>query len=61
MEESAEYLETSFDFVNWVKGFAGTKPFEKTYHNIIEAIQELSKKTEYKNKLELMTQHFEKQ
>ncbi|MDY0122697.1 P-loop NTPase fold protein [Sulfurimonas sp.] len=60
MEDSAEYLKASFDFVNWVKGFSGTKPFEKTYRNIIEAIQELSQKPEYKNKLELMTQYFEK-
>lgn len=57
MKESSEYLETCFDFVRWVNGFAGTKPFEKTYHAIIEAIQELRKKTEYKNKLELMIKY----
>ncbi len=60
MLESAEYLEASFDFITWVKGFAGTKPLKKTYDNMIQAILELKKSPKYKNKLELMTQYFEK-
>ncbi|MBE0515261.1 P-loop NTPase fold protein [Sulfurimonas sp.] len=61
MIESKEYLQTCFDFTRWVKGFAGNRPFETTYENILEAIKELAKDDEYKNKLELMIDFFEKE
>lgn len=60
MKKSAEYLETSFGFVTWIRGFAGTKPFEKAYQNMADAIKELGEIPEYKNKLELMIQYFDK-
>ena len=59
MQESKEYLETCFDFAGWVKGFAGNKPFEVAYKNILEAIKQLAQDSRYKNKLELMVQFFE--
>jgi len=58
--ESADYLKVSFNFIRWVNGFTGTKPFEIVYINFIEAIKELSKDKKYENKLSLMVDFFEK-
>lgn len=61
MLESKEYLQTCFDFARWVKGFAGNRPFEMTYDNILEAIKELAKDDKYKNKLELIIDFFKRE
>ncbi|QDF28658.1 P-loop NTPase fold protein [Halarcobacter anaerophilus] len=46
MKKSPQYFEEAFEFARWINRFNGKKPFEKTYQNIIEAINIISSENE---------------
>lgn len=58
MIEDREYFELIFNFMNWIKGFSGDKPFGETYENIIVIYIELSKEESYTHKMKFILDKF---
>lgn len=58
MIDDREYFELIFDFVDWIKGFSGDKPFSVMYKNIMSIYIELSKEEIYKHKMKFVIDRF---
>jgi hypothetical protein len=58
MIEDREYFEIVFNFISWINGFAGDKPFNIMYTNIINVYKELSKEEKYKHKMKFIIDRF---
>ena len=58
MIDDREYFELIFNFVDWIKGFSGDKPFSEIYINIMSIYIELSKEEIYKHKMKFIIDRF---
>jgi hypothetical protein len=58
MIDDRKYFELIFNFVDWMKGFSGDKPFSETYKNIMSIYLELSKEEKYKHKMKFIIERF---
>jgi len=58
MIDDREYFELIFNFVDWIKGFSGDKPFNEMYKNIMSIYIELSKEEIYKHKMKFIIDRF---
>lgn len=56
--EDREYFEIVFNFISWINGFSGDKPFNIMYTNIINVYKELSKEERYKHKMKFIIDRF---
>lgn len=58
MINDREYFELIFNFVDWIKGFSGDKPFSEMYKNIMTIYRELSEEKKYKYKMKFIIERF---
>ena len=58
MIEDREYFELIFNFMDWIKGFSGDKPFSEMYKNIMSIYMKLSKENNYKHKMKFIIDRF---
>lgn len=56
--ENREYFEIVFNFISWINGFSGDKPFNIMYTNIINVYKELSKEEKYEHKMKFIIDRF---
>ena len=56
--EDREYFEIVFNFISWINGFSGDKPFNIMYTNIINVYKELSKEEKYEHKMKFIIDRF---
>ncbi len=58
LENDAKYFESILGFVSWLQSFSGNPPFNEFYNKTINNYKILSRKKEYKNKMEFVLKKF---
>lgn len=58
LAEDRKYFETLFDFMSWIDGFTGEKPFKDVYNKTIEAYKELNNDEKYAFKMKFILERF---
>ena len=59
LENSSDYFKATFDLMNWLKSFAGSKPFVDFYSNTIKIYEELYKNDNIKHKMKFVLNNFD--
>lgn len=58
MIEDKNYFKLILNFMEWLKGFSGEKPFNEMYNNILFLYVELSNNPEYSHKMKFILDRF---
>ncbi len=59
LENSSDYFKATFDLMNWLKSFAGSKPFVDFYNNTLNIYEELYKDNNIKHKMKFVLNNFD--